>query len=256
MIIKEPVDSSYGNSKSVEPQVSASVLCLRRVKQSFEILFVQRPKTSRVAPEYYVFPGGKIDPEDASDSALSRLSNTSPTCCSTDVTYPIALAACRELYEEVGILVTQDETESVDSLATMISLETFYTDLIKAQIKLDISKLHYWLRWITPKPMPVRFDTYFFVLQVPEQLQVFPHPDEIENICWMHPQEALMAYTEGQMPMLFPTVRNLEQLASLECIDDVITFVREFPKLTIEPTLYRDKTGELELEMPTNWPIC
>jgi len=70
---------------SVDPIPAASVLLLR--ENPLEVLMILRHEKSSFVPNYWVFPGGAIDPDDGEPGSLESARN----------------AARRELFEEAGI---------------------------------------------------------------------------------------------------------------------------------------------------------
>ena len=81
---------------------AATVLLLRDGPQGLEVLMTRRSMTASFAPGAYVFPGGVIDPADAHAQALTRRRPTQ-----TDERLTQAVAAIRESFEELGILLAR-----------------------------------------------------------------------------------------------------------------------------------------------------
>ena len=69
-------------------------------------------------------------------------------------------------------------------------------------------------RWITPEGMPKRFDTWFFLSTVDRDVPVTLQEAEAVDYAWLSPADALARHNAGAMPMVFPTIKNLEVLAS------------------------------------------
>jgi 8-oxo-dGTP pyrophosphatase MutT (NUDIX family) len=91
-------------------------------------------------------------------------------------------------------------------------------------------------RWITPLEVKVRFDTFFFLAAAP--LRQEPHADGAEcvDLRWLRPQKALAAGRRGELLLVFPTIKHLEQLAELESVADGLARARTQP---VEPVLPR-----------------
>lgn len=89
-------------------------------------------------------------------------------------------------------------------------------------------------RWITPEVISTRFDAWFFLALAPAHTP--PRPDGIETTeaSWFEPDAALEASRAGQMPLAFPTVRQLEALASFRSAEEAIAAHRGRP---VEPIL-------------------
>ncbi len=77
-------------------------------------------------------------------------------------------------------------------------------------------------RWITPEGLPKRFDTLFFLTAVPRDVPVTLQEEEAVQSCWISPAGALARQIAGEMPMVFPTIRNLEAIAGASSTAELI----------------------------------
>jgi hypothetical protein len=65
--------------------------------------------------------------------------------------------------------------------------------------------------WITPNIETKRFDTRFFIAYLPEN-QIVKHDEvELTQSIWINPLDAIKKAYEGEMHMIMPTIKNLEQ---------------------------------------------
>jgi 8-oxo-dGTP pyrophosphatase MutT (NUDIX family) len=89
-------------------------------------------------------------------------------------------------------------------------------------------------RWITPEVISTRFDAWFFLALAPAHSP--PRPDGVETTeaSWFEPSAALEASRAGEMALAFPTVRQLEALASFRSAEEAIAAHRDRP---VEPIL-------------------
>lgn len=83
-----------------------------------------------------------------------------------------------------------------------------------------------WSRWITPEPVPVRFDTRFYLALAPPHTKAEVDGSEIVDSAWMHPADALAAQRAGELELVFPTIKNLETLAGFETADEAFAAAR------------------------------
>src|SRR4029453_16201636 len=86
----------------VPPRPAATVLLLRDAKDGVEVLMTRRSPTASFAPGAYVFPGGAID---AADAQVHHLSLPRPAQEAQPL--PQAVAAIRESFEELGVLLAR-----------------------------------------------------------------------------------------------------------------------------------------------------
>ena len=68
-------------------------------------------------------------------------------------------------------------------------------------------------RWITPREVRSRYDTHFFIAPLPEGAQPRVDGDECVDLGWFTPAGALAAHGAGDLPLVFPTIKHLEQLS-------------------------------------------
>jgi 8-oxo-dGTP pyrophosphatase MutT (NUDIX family) len=238
------------------------VVVLREGDRGIETLLIQRPKTFRFASGQFVFPGGKVDPEDYGDWAekvapFPENFSFPPTLqyLSDGERKGVFRAVLRELLEEVGIGVGKGGIFlSPVSFKREETPEKVYRYLWERSLTLEVGALHYWVNWVTPKPVPIRFDTHFFLLPLPGELSLKPNPEEVERYIWISPREALEGSLSGKMEVMFPTYKTLEQLAKISSLKEGIRFVEEFPKIRVEPEVTLDPEGGITLALPPEWP--
>jgi 8-oxo-dGTP pyrophosphatase MutT (NUDIX family) len=90
-------------------------------------------------------------------------------------------------------------------------------------------------RWITPAQIEIRFDTRFYLAPVPEQAE--PRIDGSECVAWgwWAPTAALEAYSEGNLTLVFPTIKTLEQLSGFDSADALLGWAEGREVVPIEP---------------------
>jgi 8-oxo-dGTP pyrophosphatase MutT (NUDIX family) len=107
----------------------------------------------------------------------------------------------------------------------------------EARIQLPAdAELIAWSRWITPEPVPVRFDTRFYVALAPAHSP--PRPDGLETTeaAWTAPSQALERHRAGELDLVFPTIKHLESLLPFSSSDEVLAAARD---RVIEPVTPR-----------------
>ncbi|MDX6702782.1 MAG: hypothetical protein QOF26_3008 [Baekduia sp.] len=90
-------------------------------------------------------------------------------------------------------------------------------------------------QWITPPQVKVRFDTHFFLAPAPEDAQ--PRVDGAECVAfgWYTPDAALAAHRAGELLLVFPTIKHLEQLSAFGSSDALLEHARGREVLAVEP---------------------
>ena len=81
-------------------------------------------------------------------------------------------------------------------------------------------------RWITPVEVRVRFDTWFFLARAPSEAEGEPDGAETVDLRWLRPVDALEAGRRGELSLVFPTIRHLEELAEIGSVDDGLARAR------------------------------
>lgn len=104
-------------------------------------------------------------------------------------------------------------------------------------------------RWITPEVVPVRFDTRFYLALAPPHTKAEVDGSEIVDSTWMHPADALAAQRAGELELVFPTIKNLEELADFETAEEAFAATREKRIEAVLPVV-RDGGDGARIELP------
>ncbi len=99
----------------------------------------------------------------------------------------------------------------------------------------DAHELVRFSRWITPAQVKVRFDTHFFVAEAPEDAEPTVDGSECVDWLWIRPQAALELHRDGELMLVFPTIKHLEQLARLASVSEALETARASKVLPVEP---------------------
>ena len=73
-------------------------------------------------------------------------------------------------------------------------------------------------RWITPAEVKIRFDTHFYLAPMPAGQQPVVDGQEIVDHGWFTPRTALDAHRAGEILLVFPTIKHLEQLGAFASV--------------------------------------
>ena len=200
------------------------MLLLRDSAEGVEVLMTRRAMTASFAPGAFVFPGGAIDAADAQvhvqgEAFCARRSTQSALHLTQ------AVAAIRESFEELGILLARHADGSHATTADIAALdrkEAFAAQCRERGLVLAADEVFVLAHWITDRDLPRRFDVPFLVARMPLGQQ--PVADESEQFepVWVRPQDALAKHDAGNFFMVFPTLRTLERLQHYPSVSAVL----------------------------------
>jgi 8-oxo-dGTP pyrophosphatase MutT (NUDIX family) len=81
-------------------------------------------------------------------------------------------------------------------------------------------------RWITPAQVKTRFDTWFYLAQLPRGAAPGVDGHEVVDARWYRPAAALEAASNGELLLVFPTIKHLEQLSGFRSADELLAHAR------------------------------
>lgn len=220
-------------------------MILRDGEVGVETLLLRRTSTLVFAAGMYVFPGGAVDLADRGATALGLVRGRTDSQASRHLGVDSGgigywNAAARECFEESGLLLAHhsdgspidfSDGETADRFAEYrVQLAQrgldFWDLLAREDLHLDLGGIHYWSHWITPIGSPRRYDTRFFVCAAPGG-QLPSHDDgELVTCEWVRPVEALASFRAGSLPLILPTVKCLEALATHPDVRSVLEAAR------------------------------
>jgi 8-oxo-dGTP pyrophosphatase MutT (NUDIX family) len=118
-------------------------------------------------------------------------------------------AALRELQEEAGVRIAWPEALTLFS------------------------------RWITPAQAKIRFDTWFYLARAPQGVAPSIDGGEVVDARWYRPSAALEDYDGGGLTLVFPTIKQLEQLSGFESADVLIEYARRLEVRPVQPRVVK-----------------
>ena len=211
----------------VVPKPASSIMLIRDTMDGLEVLMMKRAQTMAFAPGAFVFPGGKVDASDGDAGRWRRRINGRMT---DDMGFRIA--ALRELYEEVGVLLMNPYQQF-----TPRNMADFYGLVRRRPGELDVKSMVPFAQWITPEGLPRRYDTYFYLAPVRGAVQAVADGSEAVSARWVSPHRLLEAWEAGKAPLMFPTRLNLMKLARAHSVQEAMTQARETPPVCVLPRI-------------------
>jgi 8-oxo-dGTP pyrophosphatase MutT (NUDIX family) len=172
----------------VQPAIpAATVVLVRDGVDGLETLMLRRDAQLAFAGGAWVFPGGRIDPDDYPRDDVADDERTFEAARN---------AAAREALEEAGLVV-------------------------------DPGSLVWFAHWTPPAAghNNRRFATWFFAARAPTGTVVVDD-GEIREHLWIRPVDALRRRDEGEILIIPPTWMTLHMLAEAASVDDLLARVR------------------------------
>jgi 8-oxo-dGTP pyrophosphatase MutT (NUDIX family) len=250
-----------GEKTPSEPRHASTVVLLRDAAAGPEAYLLRRVKGMAFAGGMHVFPGGSVDPHDAN----ADIAWAGPSAArwgewfgaDEPLARALVCAAVRETFEECGVLlagssetdlladVSSDEWEA-EREALEAREQSMSELLARRGLVLRTDLLRPYAPWITPDIEPKRFDTRFFLAEMPAG-QICRHVGgEADERLWIRPADAL----EQALTLLPPTQATLLDLAGYADVRAALDAEREV--ILVAPKLVFLPDGELRLVLPND----
>jgi 8-oxo-dGTP pyrophosphatase MutT (NUDIX family) len=227
-------------------RLAATLLIVRDGEDGLQVFMVARHRQVDFASGALVFPGGRIEP---GDEALGG-GDFDPR------ERAMRVGAIRETFEECGVLLARARGELawLDGARTTKILasakDVSFPDLVaRENLELGLEALTPFAHWITPKTMPKRFDTAFYIVEAPEgQIARHDGSESVDSV-WIHPRKAIEEAARGVYTLVPATRLNLEMLAESDSVASALKAARERRIVPVEPRPEKTATG-LRLHIP------
>jgi 8-oxo-dGTP pyrophosphatase MutT (NUDIX family) len=221
------------------PRYASTIVLVRPdANGTFEILLTRRRPKMRFLGGVYVFPGGAVHDSDYSSKVLQRCRGLSGTEARKilgsgyDEEHALGhwVAGIRELFEEVGILLTTTDSGGEIDVGDGASKDRFEKNrqaIVRERLDFgsfleseglycDLQKVVYFYHRVTPEFYPIRFDTRFYLARLPMNQTSLLHSEEVSDVLWLRPSEALTRAHRHDFPLLPPTTSVLEDLSRVD----------------------------------------
>lgn len=202
-----------------------------------DVFMLRRASTMAFVPDAVVFPGGGMDERDTAidvpwvgpglDAWATAMG------CSVERAKGVLVAAVRELFEESGVLLATaaDGTAAADDRQdhwaaereAVASRRLSFGEFLTAEgLVLRSDLLHLRSHWVTPPSEARRYDTYFFLAQLPEGQHADGRTSEAVEAAWIAPGEALARFDTGHLKLVPPTISNLVSVARARSVAEAV----------------------------------
>ena len=244
------------------PRPAASVLILRDGPAGLEVFMVLRSPELNFSSGALVFPGGKVDPEDAEPTLAVRTTGSFGEAARAH-----RIAAVREAFEETGVLLARraDSMQPPEDAARIVarwraavhSGRTPFGDFLEAEdLVADTAALCHCAHWITPEHSPRRFDVHFYLAALPPSQDGRHDGSESVDSLWIDPGTALRDAAEGRRPIMFPTRAILSRLARSGNVQDALRHAEAEPVETVMTRIAATLAGRvLRIPRSAGYPM-
>jgi 8-oxo-dGTP pyrophosphatase MutT (NUDIX family) len=248
----------------IQVRDAATVMLVRDGADGMEVFMLRRNLNSDFVGGAYVFPGGAVDEADRHTDLERICQGRTDAAASQQLGIDEGglafwVAAVRESFEEAGVLLAvPDGSDDVISFADEATAARFVEhrravdsgekrliEICELEgLRLDVDRIHYFSHWITPEGPPRRYDTRFFVAAAPpEQVPLHDDRETIANL-WVRPQDALDRHAEGELDLIFPTIRNLMAIGRFDRSEDLLAHAEQISAVpAILPRIVHDEGG-------------
>jgi 8-oxo-dGTP pyrophosphatase MutT (NUDIX family) len=239
-----------GEKTPTEPRHASTVVLLRDAPGGPEAYLLRRVKGMAFAGGMHVFPGGSVDPADAVAHTRWAGPPASEWARWFRADEPraraLVCAAVRETFEECGVLlagpsehelledVSSDEWEA--EREALEAREQSLSELLDRRgLVLRADLLRPFAHWITPDVEPKRFDTRFFLAEMPAGQVCRDVGGEADERLWVRVKDAL----DQDLTLMPPTHTALKDLAPFADVRSALDADREVtlvaPRLVVLP---------------------
>jgi 8-oxo-dGTP pyrophosphatase MutT (NUDIX family) len=228
------------------------------------VFLLRRVREMAFAGGMTVFPGGGVDRRDA--DATVAWTGPPPRWwadafhCDEALARALVCAAVRETFEESGVLlagvdpgsVVADTAAYADARAALEARELSLAEFLAAQhLVLRADLLRPWANWLTPEAELRRYDTRFFLAELPAGQHADGVTTEADHAGWRRPADAIDDWRAGRRGLLPPTWVALSDLADYDSVAAAMAADRRIDK--VMPTVVRDG-GVLRVILPEEHP--
>ncbi|HHI88919.1 MAG TPA: NUDIX hydrolase [Hellea balneolensis] len=176
-----PVPKPVPGRKAPRPKLAATIVLLREIDGTHQILMGKRSRRHDFMPDVYVFPGGRVDRGDSYAPALDaphpRTLRILQQALPPARARACIMAAVRETFEETALIIgaqTDFRPRPVKDKSWQAFLATGFVP--------RISDIELFGRAITPPFRDKRFDTWFFLKRMSEAEACCPFSTSAELV--------------------------------------------------------------------------
>lgn len=186
----DPGEDDGVKTRSARPKDASTLILIDRKAGQPKLLMGKRARGHDFMPDKYVFPGGRVDPQDGRVPTASELrAGTRKDLVFKAYRRPesFPLAAIRETFEETGLLLGRNTPVGFSGTSS-------WKDYFEAGAVPCLQNLRFVGRAVTPPYRPKRFDARFFMAEA-EDVLIDDRPAlasaELVDVRWVDLDEAM-----------------------------------------------------------------
>ena len=244
----KPLYTDGKKKNGMEKILDAATVILAREDEDrdFEIFLMRRSRNQSFMGSAYVFPGGRLDTADtdleltayseglSAEEAVIRLNEPD---LAHDIALGLLYAAIRETFEEAGVLLAVPASGGILDFKDQETGSRFHAyrkkihdqemtlkDLAEEEkLRFTLDLLTPYSHWITPDIESKRFDTRFLLARMPKRQVPIHDSIEMTESLWVSPAKALAGFEAGDILLMPPTLKTIEELAEFSSLDRLFT---------------------------------
>ena len=150
-------------------------------------------------------------------------------------------------------LNNKDKERFIDYRERLISNRISFLEICEREnLFFETTNIVPFSHWITPDIETKRFDTRFFAAEMPKDQPTLHDGNELTNSLWITPKEAIKKAWNGEIKMILPTSKNLEQTFDFNSTNELISFYKSKGSSEIKSILpkFKKVDGNWEGRLP------
>jgi 8-oxo-dGTP pyrophosphatase MutT (NUDIX family) len=232
---------------------AATVVLLRDGAAGIEVWLLTRVRQMVFAAGMSVFPGGRVDDDDAhlplhgADVANIAVRFE----CDEAAAHGLLGAAVREIFEETGVLVTVPPADLSSARADVEGGTASFGELLRERgLAVDAGALRPWARWVTPAGERRRYDARFFIAALPEGVDASAVTTEASSAEWVPVDTAIEQAQRGERGLMPPTMATLVSLREFATVADAMAASDSRSLAPVRPQLRIADDGSPSVLLP------
>ncbi|MFQ5675063.1 MAG: NUDIX domain-containing protein, partial [bacterium] len=192
---------------------------------STSIYLVKRSPKLKFFGGFYACPGGTLDANDGEIDV--KKSESVPT-----ESLPYIVAATREIFEETGVLLSRGPKMTKDALSRyrqdLLDDKIQFREILEKEGQtIEATDFHFICSILTPEFSPIRYDTEFYWVTIPDGQSPEIWEGELVDGRFMTAVDALQAWKRGELLIVPPIVFMLNEFIG-RTVREAVPFINDY----------------------------